>query len=248
MNICAGCGKWNQPDAHKISCTEDVLLGLSSGLRKQTQIAADLSHQMFVERLGIIDHVEAKYCGESCDHPTCIEVCGDLRKQNADLTKAYEKLFVKNTDLVAANMILHEKIENHICSFKNEEKEDHKALIFMSLQEFMLLKHPNNPEYHKNHFSSEHWVEYYNCAKASYEKYGDKGPPVGAYVRTLPSPVSGKRIFNGTSTNDPTYFHLGDPNFHNNGLMVPCATWWMHFREADKNENAIFINAYGRIF
>lgn len=56
------------------------------------------------------------------------------------------------------------------------------------------------------------WLAYYKVAKFSFEKYGEKGPPIGSEIITLRIGFGGsagsERIFQGLYDDDPRFFVL----------------------------------------
>lgn len=132
---------------------------------------------------------------------------------------------------------------------------------FYSLREFCLLSEQCPVEYryprsiHKNecldnnHSAAKDIVQRYDIAKASWERYGDGGPPVGSRVRTLQSGHGGgigvEGIFGGEYEHDKREFVIQrkeiDYGFDRTQVrekksLVLKAFWWAQIRVIDGDE------------
>lgn len=123
---------------------------------------------------------------------------------------------------------------------------------FMDLREFILLKDPFDKDYprsvHRNEVldhrkglsSAEDVLLRYDIAKASWEKYGDDGPPFGSLVQTLHSGHGGGpgviATLTGLFERDPRCFLLtrkewGERNKEREGhSLVERTQWWVHIK------------------
>src|SRR5271170_62605 len=57
---------------------------------------------------------------------------------------------------------------------------------FMDLRTFMLLGDlPGDNRPFSVYMTGPDWLKLYDCAKASWDQYGDQGPPIGSKVESL---------------------------------------------------------------
>lgn len=95
---------------------------------------------------------------------------------------------------------------------------------FLSLREFMLL--PNDHRICR--LEAPHWLWFYDRAKASWEQFGDDGPPLGSIVTTLFAGHGGGpgcvRRFDGCCQRDDRYFALSREG--DGTSLVERPTWW----------------------
>lgn len=124
---------------------------------------------------------------------------------------------------------------------------------FISLREFLLLKDPfykdnsrsvhrgDYLDYRKGWSMAEEAVMRYDIAKASWEMYGDEGPPFGSIVRTLQSGHGGgpgvEATLTGLFERDPRCFLLTrkekDSFYkteHEEHSLVERTQWWVHIK------------------
>lgn len=124
---------------------------------------------------------------------------------------------------------------------------------FISLREFLLLEsktykrsvHHQNcmlAIYKRRNFNDKYiWAECfaqdfvnrYDIAKESWEKYGEAGPPIGSIVETLVSGYGGYsgqiRIFEGINKEDDRLFVISRPEgngYDKEIYLVERKTWW----------------------
>jgi len=106
---------------------------------------------------------------------------------------------------------------------------------FMSLEQFLLMEEDHHSIYYK---SSEVWVYWYRLAKASFEQFGENGPPVGSKVITLVNGHCGNgfdfRIFVGNDDGDERFFQLKRNNDDCSGIsLVEKSKWWKQIVSLD---------------
>jgi hypothetical protein len=82
---------------------------------------------------------------------------------------------------------------------------------FISVEQWLDLREEDGREFW--HFApAPYWLQWYKVAKASYEKWGPEGPPVGTKVITLRAGFGGPalivRTFKGIFDRDPRFFVL----------------------------------------
>lgn len=109
---------------------------------------------------------------------------------------------------------------------------------FISLEEFLLLPETNYKEFREfyKHKTGTQWWCWYQLAKASFNQFGESGPPIGSKVFTLVSGHGGgggnQRIFGGQyldKDNNPfkdaneNYFFL---KYENEKSLVNKSSWW----------------------
>lgn len=114
---------------------------------------------------------------------------------------------------------------------------------FMGLREFLLLKYtidtyPPRPVYNGELLPSKDWRDFggdlvrrYDYAKASWEKYGEEGPPIGSKVMTLQGGHGGgvwvQRIFEGIYDRDSRFFSISRiENGQKQISIVERDVWW----------------------
>lgn len=120
-------------------------------------------------------------------------------------------------------------------------------MSFPSLEEFLSLSDdPGIP--HDRDFNAHRqgyaWLVWYRVAQASWNRWGDNGPPVGSKVITLVSGHGGRgcdhRTFGGVYEDDPRFFTLkrtyknsytsawGNPgdSVREQLSLVNRSTWW----------------------
>lgn len=113
---------------------------------------------------------------------------------------------------------------------------------FYSLREFLLLKDPSYDDgrsIHRIIDRAENFVKLYEIAKASWEKYGDSGPPIGCTVMTLVAGHGGLggdiRKFKGDS-GCAGYFAISRLIRNYNGCseeaisLVNKEFWWLEIK------------------
>ena len=121
---------------------------------------------------------------------------------------------------------------------------------FISLEEFLLLKDPHRTDCSLFNIDmpANKWVEYYNCAKANWEKFGDSGPPEGTEVITLKHGHGGgmgeKRIV-GETTNKyecgPHIVIIGNPPHDEPFISIAeLETWWVHISSPELVDRKFF--------
>lgn len=114
---------------------------------------------------------------------------------------------------------------------------------FPDLREFLLLResddvykrspHRSDPILDREGFSKAQELVYrYDIAKASWEKYGDEGPPIGSKVVTLFAGHGGGpgciRIFLGDVEGKGTHFYLSRTEKKDDQRSVVTKDiWWM---------------------
>lgn len=126
---------------------------------------------------------------------------------------------------------------------------------FPDLRDFLLLRDPIDTRWGgKSAFGSgitqlgyrrglnafEVAVRVYDVAKASWERHGDAGPPVGTTVQLLESGHGGSsgviRTVVGVYERDPRFFELGRSNGPEISI-VERENWWLHMRPyADRDD------------
>jgi len=98
---------------------------------------------------------------------------------------------------------------------------------FFSLEQFLLMEEDHHSIYYK---SSEVWVYWYRLAKASFEQFGENGPPIGSRVITLVNGHGGNgfdfRTFAGDF--DEKFFQIErDNGAVGSGVsLVDKCKWW----------------------
>jgi hypothetical protein len=88
------------------------------------------------------------------------------------------------------------------------------------------------------------FVNRYEIAKASYEKYGEAGPPIGSTVQTLVSGHGGGvgviRVFAGVCPSDPRFFWIYRTRSRGNNekeceySLVHREYWWIEIRVVEE--------------
>jgi len=103
---------------------------------------------------------------------------------------------------------------------------------FLTLRKFLLLTEPCSKHHSSFGCTAEpkKFVEWYDKAKASWEKYGDIGPPIPSKVRTLRGgfgcPSAGYIRTLGVSVKYPGYFIL----VREGGVSLSSREqWWIDF-------------------
>ncbi len=121
---------------------------------------------------------------------------------------------------------------------------------FYTLREFMLLTDPTDQyerSIHRVIRGPVEMIEYYETAKASYEKYGSKGIPFGSKVVTLVPGHGGhegaRRTLKGIFDRDPRFLILtrlephnrfyGEGGMDERESLVLRAHWWSEIRAWD---------------
>lgn len=103
---------------------------------------------------------------------------------------------------------------------------------FMTLEEFLL---PFDDR--RKHHTSMSWVYLYRLAKASFEQFGENGPPVGSKVITLVNGHGGNgadhRVFAGDY--NEVFFKLTRVTLDGDEQesLVTKATWWREIVSLD---------------
>lgn len=115
---------------------------------------------------------------------------------------------------------------------------DMTSVPFISLAEFLVLPDDYDGREFNHHKTGPFWLKWYEVAKASYEKYGPDGPPIGTKVITLRAGFGGGgldiRTFTGIYTDDPRYFLL-EHRYRRSGYdettrsLSARNTWWRDF-------------------
>lgn len=99
--------------------------------------------------------------------------------------------------------------------------------MFMSLEDFLALP----PGSIVLHAPASHWLAAYRTAKASFETYGDAGPPIGSVVESLVSGYGGREgrrlRFDGVDTYDPEHFLLSAGGYE---FLCDRSTWWREIK------------------
>lgn len=132
---------------------------------------------------------------------------------------------------------------------------------FMDLREFMMLKDPlykkksDERSVHRNEVfdwrkglsNAEDVLMRYDIAKASWEKYGDEGPPFGSKVQTLHSGHGGGpgviATLAGIFDRDKRFFLLTRKerdSFHKERegqSIVERTQWWVHIKVIEEKQN-----------
>lgn len=138
------------------------------------------------------------------------------------------------------------------------------AKEFISLEEFMTLRDPIDPtsplrSYHEYlhvlrrgcRSPGEDILLRYRIAKASYEAYGDDGPPIGTTVVTLNAGHGGGPGVTCTIVHDHGTGYSNDARFiclsrsHSRDAGNSCATkacWWAEFATEDCIDAAVRIS------
>lgn len=103
--------------------------------------------------------------------------------------------------------------------------------IFMTIEEFLGSFEGNRLHLIKD---AGGWLEYYETARASFEKYGPEGPPYGTEVKTLRPGFGGKagviRTLVEYTSGPERYIGLK----RDDGLSISeRAHWWCDFKVAD---------------
>jgi hypothetical protein len=102
---------------------------------------------------------------------------------------------------------------------------------FITLEEFLTTQYDINGRTLSR--SSSSWLYAYRLAKASFEQFGENGPPVGAKVITLVKGHGGNgcdiRKFDG-EYNERFFKILGDQD---RVSLVSKATWWSEIVSLD---------------
>lgn len=114
-------------------------------------------------------------------------------------------------------------------------------LNFVSLKDFLLLKDPFD-DYgaflHSTSYPAYQWVQLYDLAKESFEKYGNNGPPIGSKVITLRPGHGGCegsiRIFNGIDDGDKRFFVISRSENKLTSLVYKDF-WWAELYHLDKD-------------
>lgn len=113
---------------------------------------------------------------------------------------------------------------------------------FPSLRKFLLLKDgtfPISRSIHRDPFCAEDFVKLYDIAKASWEKYGDNGPPVGVNVEMLTAGHGGGagviRKFEGEHPRHREYFCVSREEIYFDMIekklsLVDKPFWWCAMR------------------
>lgn len=114
---------------------------------------------------------------------------------------------------------------------------------FLSLREFLLLEEPLSDIVKRSAFGMieypQFFVELYDKAKRSWEKYGDVGPPIGSKVRMLKSPGRIKR-FDGVYKYDDRFFQLSYKirNWWGDDVVKTSISyrdqWWLEFEVVEE--------------
>lgn len=127
--------------------------------------------------------------------------------------------------------------------------EEEQGTPFLSLREFMLLADPSYTpprRIHTSHMEAHSWVEYYECAKKNYEKFGMEGPPVGTWVRMIQTygDFGNLRVINRSQNSIYLDRELtaGAPNQE---MVIPRRFWWAIFREKIEGEKYCNTDKYG---
>ena len=104
---------------------------------------------------------------------------------------------------------------------------------FPSLRDFLLMKDPTHSykmSAHRDYRHAENFVELYDIAKASWEKFGDDGPPIGSKVETLTAGHGGGegliRTFEGICQYDKRFFNLSRVEGDRKILSSVMRTYW----------------------
>lgn len=116
---------------------------------------------------------------------------------------------------------------------------------FPSLEQFLALRDPVDPHgrsafsnamphfgWRKGLHAFQVALKVYEQAKASWETYGDGGPPVGTIVQMLESGHSGTagvtREFDGVFERDARFFQVKTAD---GDVSIVCReNWWIHMR------------------
>lgn len=100
---------------------------------------------------------------------------------------------------------------------------------FLSLEQFLLLPeldYENEFREFYEHKTGTQWYYWYQLAKASFNQFGNDGPPIGSKVLTLVSGHGGsgadERTFGGPDSNG-RFFQL---NSYNGVSLLTKASWW----------------------
>ena len=129
---------------------------------------------------------------------------------------------------------------------------------FPSLREFLMLRDPYDREPKRSfisHFQLDGfhdpagYVAYYDIAKASWERYGDEGPPFGTKVITLmPGHGGGTgsiRTLKGVDASDERFFALSFMEKDPHGILpdrerislAERVCWWAIFEVYDPGKH-----------
>lgn len=120
---------------------------------------------------------------------------------------------------------------------------------FITLREFLQITpdyDPGRPA-HRDRAAIE-YVALYDLARASWERFGDAGPPVGSQVMILesghgcgmPSFHNGKfsgvtRTFDGIYPHDDRFFAVSRPGKYGHAIsLVNRSYWWMQMAPVEE--------------
>ncbi len=131
-------------------------------------------------------------------------------------------------------------VQSEECSYHFQPAKKFKEISkFMTFEEFLSLKDPHYDYPRSAHnlmLQPQNWIQYYKCAKANWEMFGDDGPPIGSEVITLrPGHGGGEdELRTILSIEDGfIYGRVGGPYFilsrHNGISLVEIKLWWLHF-------------------